>query len=200
MKLTDILFHIHNLGQPVIRTSDLAAYLNIDKSRSSKILTRLEDSGHLVRIKRGTWLYAKDIDPLAVTPYLTAPFPSCISLQSALYYHGIISQIPEIIYSVSPARSIVYEIPNGIYSVHHIAPLLFKGYEIVGKYNIKIAFPEKALFDFAYFFPVRTKLFRSLPETDIPKDLDQKKIENYISLIKSASRRTMVYRLIGEML
>ena len=44
---------------------------------------------------------------------LTAPFPAHISLHTALYHHGIVSQMPAAVYCMSPARSRVYDTPLG---------------------------------------------------------------------------------------
>jgi len=41
----------------------------------------------------------------ALLEFLTAPFPAYVSLQSALYLHGMISQVPALTYAVTLARS-----------------------------------------------------------------------------------------------
>ena len=119
MKLADVLTHLQEIKQPVLRTADAMACLDLDKAHASKTLARLADSGHIIRIKRGLWVFPVELEPMTLAEYLTAPFPGYISLQSALYYHGMISQIPVITYSISPARTHVYETPLGIYSIHH---------------------------------------------------------------------------------
>ena len=113
MKLIEVHARLKKMAVPVFRTADVMAYLDIRKEHASNLLARLEDTHHIVRIKRGLWVFPEGIDPLAVPEYLTAPFPSYISLQSALYYHGMISQIPAITYSVSPARTHVYKTSLG---------------------------------------------------------------------------------------
>lgn len=54
--------------------------------------------------------------------YLTGPFPSYVSPQTALFYHEMISQIPHIIYAVSLARTRQYKTPLGNVSIHHLQP------------------------------------------------------------------------------
>jgi len=120
MRLTDVLAHLKEIRQPVLRTADVMAYLDLDEAHASKMLARLADSGHIIRIKRGLWVFPEELEPMTLAEYLTAPFPSYISLQSALYYHGMISQIPTITYSISAARTRIFKTPLGTYSIHHV--------------------------------------------------------------------------------
>lgn len=190
MRLIDVHGRLKKMAVPVFRTADVMAYLDIRKEHASNLLARLEDSHHIVRIKRGLWVFPEGLDPLALPEYLTAPFPSYISLQSALYYHGMISQIPVITYSVSPARTHVFKTPLGTFSIHHIDPSLFFGYEPVGKSGIKMATPEKALFDFLYMGPAKSKLFRYLPELELSRKFKLRDLQQMIHRIDSPGRRT----------
>src|SRR3990170_275365 len=190
MKLIEVHAHLKKMAVPVFRTADVMAYLDIRKDHASNLLARLEDSYHIVRIKRGLWVFPEGLDPLALPEYLTAPFPCYISLQSALYYHGMISQIPSITYSVSPARTYVYKTPLGTFSIHHIDPSLFFGYEMAGKSGIKMATPEKALFDFLYMGPARSGLFSHLPELELPLKFSVRDVQQMIHRISSPGRRT----------
>ena len=190
MRLTDVHAQLRKLRTPVFRTADVMAYLDVKKDHASRLLARLEDSSHIVRIKRGLWVFPEALDPLALPEHLTAPFPSYISMQSALYYHGMISQIPAITYSVSPARTRVFKTPLGIFSIHHVTPSFFFGYESIGKYGIKMAVPEKALLDFLYMGPAKSKLFCSLPETELPRKFNVRRARQMINRISSPGRRT----------
>lgn len=200
MRLTEVHARLIKLGAPVLRTADVMTYLNIKKAHASRLLERLKDSSHIVRIKRGLWVFPERIDPLALPEYLTAPFPNYISLQSALYYHGMVSQIPTITYSVSLARTQVFKTPLGIFSVHHVAPSFFFGYEMVGKSGIKMATPEKALLDFLYMSPAKSTLFRSLPELELPRKFNVRGALKMIRRISFAGRRTLVERRFQELM
>ena len=156
--LTEALGKIKAMMQPVFRTADVMVALDIQKSYASKLLERLAQHGHVVRLKRGLWLLAEGFDPLALVTHITAPFPSYVSLQSALYYHDMISQIPEVIYCVSLARTRTYETPVATISVHHIPGSLFFGYEERSEQHVMMALPEKALLDFLYLSQARTRL------------------------------------------
>lgn len=192
MKLTDVHARLKKLGTSVLRTADVMAYLNVRKDHASRLLSRLEGSGHIVRIKQGLWGFPEALDPLVLPEYLTAPFPSYISMQSALYYHGMISQIPVITYSVSPARTRIFKTSLGTFSIHHITPSFFFGYEPVGTSGIKMAMPEKALIDFLYMGPAKSKLFHSLPELELPRNFHFRYARQIIQRIMSPGRRTLV--------
>jgi predicted transcriptional regulator of viral defense system len=108
MRLIDVHARLLEMGVPVFRTSDAAAYLDIESAHASKLLARLDASGHLARLGRGQWGFKNRIDLFALPEYLTAPYPSYVSLQSALHHHGMISQIPSVLYAVSPTRTRTY--------------------------------------------------------------------------------------------
>ena len=99
-------------------------------------------------VRKGVWALAERPDRLALIEYVTAPYPGYLSLQSALYQHGMIEQIPSMIYVVSLARSARIETRIGTYSVHHVQPAFFDGYESPPDSGVKLALPEKALVDF----------------------------------------------------
>ena len=195
MRLVDVHARLLKLGVPAFQTSDAAAFLGIESAHASKLLARLAASGHLARLGRGRWGFPDLIDPLALPEYLTAPFPSYVSLQSALYHHGMISQIPVVLYAVSIARTKKYVTGSGTVSVHHIDPSFFFGYRTSGKGAGKLATPEKALIDFLYLSPARTRLFRALPELDFPARFKAAEARRIIRRIRAVRRRSHVSRL-----
>ncbi|GAG18755.1 unnamed protein product [marine sediment metagenome] len=200
MRLTDVLTQLKDIGQPVLRTADVMAYLNLDKAHASKMLTRLADSGHVVRIKQGLWVFPEKLQPMTLAEYLTAPLPSYISLQSALYYHGMISQISAITYSISLARTRIYKTPLGIYSIHHVHNSFFFGYEPFGDHGVKLATPEKALLDFLYLGPAKSKLFSSIPEFELTREFSIKTAEQMINRIDFTGRRTLVEKRFKDLI
>ena len=159
MRLDQALARIQQTGQTVMRTADVMGLLDVNKDHASQILSRLAGSGHLLRLKRETWLIARTRDPLPLVGYLTAPLPSYISLQTALYHHGMISQMSTVTYCVSLARTRVYATPVGTFSVHHISAPFFCAYEQHGVKGVQMATPEKALLDFLYLSSTKTRLF-----------------------------------------
>jgi predicted transcriptional regulator of viral defense system len=188
------------MNVPAFQTSDAAAYLHIGNAHASKLLRRLADSGHLARLGRGRWGFKDRIELFALPEYLTAPYPSYVSLQSALYHHGMISQIPSVLYAVSLARTRTYGTPLGTVSAHHVQPSFFFGYKPSVKSAGKIATPEKALIDFLYLSPARTRLFRALPELELPKVFKVSEARKIIRRIQSVRRRNHTSRLFEGLL
>ena len=192
MTLSEALSRIKAIGLPVIRSADVATALNVGKSHAAVMLARLSRHGHVVRLKRGLWVLPGAVDSLALAPYLTAPFPAYVSAHSALYYHGMISQVPEMIYCVSPARTHTYRTPLGTYSIHHLSSAFFLDYDTVGEGNILMSTPEKALVDFLYLRPARSRLFSALPELNLPARFRIGHGRRLIGRIASPARRQMV--------
>ena len=73
----------------------------------------------------------------------------------------------------------------GTFSIHHVRPELFGGAERDPSSGVRIASREKALVDYLYLSPTRTRLFAALPELELPKGFDA----------REARRPDMVYRL-----
>lgn len=193
MKLVDAQVKLLTLKQPLIRTVDAAVCLNISTPHASKVLGRLAKAGVVFSMARSLWALSKVIDPLGLPEYLTAPLPSYISLQTALYYHGMLSQMSSVTYAVSLGRSRRYDTPLGVISIHHLDTDFFFGYEMVGdKQNIKMATPEKALLDVLYLIPAKSRLFKTLPELEIPESFDVKKAFKMIDKVTSLRYRTIM--------
>jgi len=121
----------------------------VDGTEVCHLLESFEKAGLARRLRRGLWALRTDVDPFTVPPHLTAPMPAYVSLWSAFTHRGMIEQVPRLIFVVSLARAQTIGTSAGVYSIHHIAPELFDGYEgsEEGGY---IAVPEKALFDTVY--------------------------------------------------
>lgn len=200
MRLVDVHARLLKMGVPVFQTSDAGAYLGVGSAHASQLLGRLAGSGHLTRLGRGRWGFAVRIDPFALPGYLTAPYPSYVSLQSALRHYGMISQVPSVLYAVSVARTRTYATALGTVSVHHVDPSFFFGHRRVGDGSGRIATPEKALVDLLYLSPARTRLFRALPELELPRDFKAAEARRIIGRIRSIRRRNHVSRRFGELL
>jgi predicted transcriptional regulator of viral defense system len=198
MTQVEALTKLERLNHPLFETRDLAALLNVERSNATKIATRLANAGLLVKVARGKWAL-RSTNRFAVAEHLTSPFPAYISLQSALYHYDMISQIPSVIYAVSLARPRRYETPLGVFSIHHVDPHFFFGYETDETGSAKIAIPEKALLDLFYFWPTRTRLFVDLPEIEFSKVFDWNKARRMARKIRSRSRRVMVEQALSNL-
>jgi predicted transcriptional regulator of viral defense system len=187
----EALARLRRLGIPVVETADAAAALSQKSAAASRTLSRLANAGLIVRVRHGVWWIDSDVDPHRLVEYLSAPYPSYLSLQSALYLHGMIEQIPETYYAVSLARTQSIRSRVGTFSFHHITPELFGGFEKTSS-GVALATPEKALFDVAYLSGVRSRLFASLPELELPRGFNRKELARWIERVRAPRRRAMV--------
>ena len=194
MRLIDALTTLSAMRVSVFDTGDAAARLGVNAAHASTVLARLAAATHVVRLRRGVWAFRDRVDALALPEYLTSPFPSYVSLQSALYRHGMIEQVPAITYAVSLARTRRFATPLGAVSIHHVDPGFFFGFEHVGTSGGRLATPEKALVDFLYLAPARSQLFRALPELELPAQFSARRARATVARIGSATRRAMVSR------
>ncbi|MBL4818517.1 MAG: hypothetical protein JKY15_04710 [Deltaproteobacteria bacterium] len=192
MRLLEALTQLKKINMPVFSTNDAAAMLGKSRISTSQMLLRLAASNHLMSLKKGLWGFKSKLEPLMLPSYLVSPFPCYISLQSALYFHGMISQIPQVLYAVSLGRTRRYHTPLVDVSIHHIDVGFFNGYVIDKQSSVKMATPEKALLDVLYLSDTRTKLFHSLPEVDLPPHFKVKQALKMIDTITSQKKRTLV--------
>ena len=199
MTPTDALAIVKRLGVPAIDTSDAAAALGLSTAAASQTLTRLAKVGLVRRVRHGTWWLEDSLDPLRLPEYLTAPLPAYVSLQTALHRHGLIEQIPEVVYAVSLAKTERVKTKVGAFSIHHMAPEVFGGFDELES-GMKIATPEKALFDFAYLSSGRSRLFTSLPELELPRSWRRKEISRWLAKIPSARSRTLTTQKLEKLL
>jgi len=139
MNAPEALSRLRKLGVPAATTADAAAVLGISVQAASHTMRRLARTGLVRPVRRGIWALGDRPDPLVLADYVTAPYPSYVSLQTALYRHGMIDQIPEMTFLVSLARSARVSTPLGTYSIHHVQPAFFGGFEMLPDSGIKIA-------------------------------------------------------------
>jgi hypothetical protein len=111
----------------------------------------------------------------------------------------MILQIPAITYAVSLARTRCYDTPIGGFSIHHVQPEFFFGFQLDASGLAKIATPEKALVDIFYFAPAKTRLFTALPELELARGFSWKKAFAIAAKIKGQARRTFVHRALTSL-
>jgi predicted transcriptional regulator of viral defense system len=190
MNARDAFARLRGLGVPVIETADAAAALGQSTAAASMTLSRLLESGLVRAVRHGTWWLDGPIDPYRLPEYLTAPLPSYVSLQTALHVHGLIEQIPEVVYVTSLARTQRVSTRAGAFSIHHVAPEVFGGFE-ENAAGVKLATAEKALFDVAYLSAGRSRLFTTLPELELPRGFDRRELKRWLTRIPSQRSRTI---------
>ena len=192
MNQIEALQRLQTLATPVVESRDVAALLQVSASNATTILRRLGAEGMIVHLSRGRWLVDKKMDRLALPELISAPHPAYISLQSALFHHGLIEQIPSVLYAVTLARPRQIRTPMGTISFHRMPPQIFTGFELSSGSDAKIATPEKALFDLLYLAPGRSRLFSKLPELSIPRGFHWPRLKKYIQQVNSSGRRTYI--------
>lgn len=198
MNAITALARLKRLGKPVVTTDDAALALRSTRSAASRTLARLAGEGLIQRVRHGLWMTGlQDADPLSLPEYLTSPFPSYVSFQSALYLHGMISQVPHVIFVASLAQTRRVKTRFGTFSIHRLAPKFFGGY-VTTSAGVRLATPEKALLDTLYLVPTRSRLFADLPEMELPRGFDTQVARRWAARIRNGPRRwAVVQRLDG---
>ncbi len=200
MNAASALARLRGLAKRVVTTNDVTLALGVERSAATQTLKRLAAEGLLKKIRHGLWAVDPALDPLLLPEYLTVPFPSYVSLQSALYLRGMVSQVPEVIYVASLAQTRRVRTTLGAFSIHRLAPTFFGGYETLKESGVRLATPEKALIDTLYLGPTKSRMFAHLPEIEIPKGFDRRKALEWLARIPVGPRRTSVKRRLDRLL
>lgn len=199
MNASEAYASLRSLGVPVVRTSDVAARLGQSTFAASQTMRRLAAAGLVQVVRHGLWWVDGAIDPYLLPEHLTAPMPSYVSLHTALHVHGVIEQIPEIVYVSSLARTQRVVTRAATFSIHHLAPELFGGF-VETDAGVKLATAEKALFDFAYLSGGRSRAFTSLPEVTLPRGFRRPELYRWVARIPSARGKTLTRRKLDALL
>jgi len=144
---------VEDFGIIPVDFATVANTLKQYKSSKDKI-SRLEKSGTLIRIKKGLFVLSPKISAKPLSKELIANHllgPSYVSLESALYYYGL---LPERVYttrSVTIKRSKRFDTGLGVFEYLSVPDSYYsigvKSEVIEGSYAFLIASPEKALCD-----------------------------------------------------
>lgn len=178
---------------PTVTTGEAAAALNVSVSQASRLLRSFEAKGLARRVRYGLWIVGSDpVDPRALIEEITRPYPAYVSFASALSAHGMIDQVPREISvaSLDSAKRVTTEL--GTFAVHHLPPELFGGW--IERDGVKLARPEKALFDLAYVSAVHTGRPRRIPELELPTTFDHDELDGWLKRIESPRLRTLTSR------
>ena len=198
MNAREALGRLRALKVPAATTSEAAAVLGLTIEAASQTLRRLAAAGLVQGVRKGLWALGESSSALALAEYVTAPYPSYVSLQTALYRRGLVEQIPSMVFLVSVGRPARVATSLGTYSVHHVDPSLFGGFDVDAA-GVKMATAEKALVDFLYLSPARSGLFAALPELELPRDFRWPLAREWSARIPSARGRTIVDRRLAEL-
>lgn len=165
-------------GLRLFTTQDAARLLKTRGANAAQLLRRMAQQKLVLRLKRGVWvnLLTPAFRLEEALPYWTHPWPSYVSLYSALAEQGLIAEIPQVIYGVSAGRGFHAKTPLGTLVVHHLPEEAVWGFELSpsGEGSFPLAEPEKALLDLVYLAGIpRSGIafprFRKKPSLDVKK-------------------------------
>lgn len=198
MRQADAHRALLSMNRAVFTTREAAALWQAQGRTASRRLRALEVAGFVRRLRQGLWALDPQIDPFAVAPFLTAPFPAYVSFVSALSHHEMIEQIPKEITVATLNRPQKVETSIGTFSIHRLGPELFGGFEGSVE-NGYIARPEKALFDSVY---TRAAAGRQafFPELTLPVGFDDAALQDWVDRIPGKRLKTLVPRYLDEAL
>lgn len=183
---------LSRLGR-TITTGEAAAALNISVSQASRLMRTLEAHAMARHVRYGLWIIGSDpVDARTLIEDVTRPYPAYLSFTSALNAHGMIDQVPREISvaSLDSAKRVKTEL--GTYAIHHLPPALFGGWTEHG--GVKLARPEKALFDLAYVSAVHRGRPHRIPELELPAAFDRDELDRWLARIESPRVQTLVGR------
>lgn len=156
MKWTDCLRLVGD--EPVFASSLLLAG-DVSPAQVRVQLSRWVAAGRLHRLRRGLYALAEVWRKVEPHPFVVANalYPgSCVSLQSALAYHGIIPEHVPVTTSVGPGRPERRSTPLGTFQLRYLGDELRFGYQqvvVATRQTAFLASPEKALLDLIHLTP-----------------------------------------------
>jgi len=175
------------------------------------VLHRYEKSGKLLRLKKGIYTTSAYVEKMknrgeieTFTDFLSNFLysPSYLSLDTILYRHNILTEIPVNLTSVSQNKTAIFTNKLGNFIYHTIKPSLFCGFELSeeSEFSIMRATKAKAIFDFLY---LRKNV---LPKKETVKALrlnvenlnhaDIKELKKYVALEGTKKLKTILNDLL----
>ncbi|MBN2494560.1 MAG: type IV toxin-antitoxin system AbiEi family antitoxin domain-containing protein [Deltaproteobacteria bacterium] len=159
---------IQLVRRPVFTTREIAALAGTSLSSASQTLARMEQEHLLTRAARGIWCVTDDprFTPFLLVLYLSGGHQAYVSFLSALHLHGMIGQIPQVVYAATTAHTRRRDTPVGTFCFHRIQPAFFSGFDWYREQSFLIASPEKALIDCLYLSSRKGGRFGHFPEIE----------------------------------
>ena len=183
------------VDRPVFRTREIAALRGTSVGAASQALRSLERQDVLLRVTRGVWCVPADprFNRFLLVNYLSGAHRAYVSFFSALHLHGLIEQIPRVVYAATTAHSHVETTPLGRYSFHQIEPRFFVGFDWYrDNRSFLIASAEKALVDGLYISTRKGRRFGSLPELELERNFSIRRARALVGQISDSRIRGVV--------
>ena len=183
-------------NKKLFSSQDIQEVLGIKSKKTLEdVIKKFVNARILTRLERGKYLLTNaNISDFEIAQFLYSP--SYVSFETALNYHGILSQFPVEITSATtkfPTQKVVID---KLYSYSKIKINLFTGY--CKEKNFLIAYPEKALFDQLYMIAKGVKTEEYLDEMDYI-NIDKNSLNEYIVLLPE-NLKSKISGYIGEYL
>ncbi len=181
MKYIDFYQKLKN-GYPVVSRADIKKI-----THNSVLDVQLSDwvkKGLLIKPRNNIY-FLKDnenINPFLLSNRMFSP--SYVSLESALFYFGLIPDVVSSITAVTTKKTRKFDFNNQLFLYQKIKDDLFFGYQHIknGQWGFLIAIPEKALLDYFYLNLPRLKSKDSWDELRIDPIVYSKLISRPILL------------------
>ncbi|MGI6443598.1 MAG: type IV toxin-antitoxin system AbiEi family antitoxin domain-containing protein [Candidatus Dojkabacteria bacterium] len=161
-------------------TKDISQILRINTQRTlENRIKKLIDTKVITPLEKGKYILTdSNVTDFEISQFLYSP--SYISFETALNYHGILSQFPFEIISATTKKSKSKEILGKTYTYTKISKQIYTGYYKLD--NCLMAYPEKALFDQLYMIALKKKSAEYLNEMDYT-NIKKREVEKYIYLL-----------------
>lgn len=132
----------------------------------------------IIRVKKGLYVFGPEYNQAPICKELLANLiygPSCISLEYALSFHGLIPERVETITSVTPKKDKQFDTPLGNFAYRYLSfekyPHGIEQIWIDKTHPVLMATPEKAICDYVVLHKVRNITNRSQTITFFESDL-----------------------------
>ena len=153
-----------SLGRGEVDFSLLSSTLQkLGYAAPAKKIHDLKKAGVLIGVKKGLYVFSPDHAPEPFRKETLANLiygPSCVSLESALSFYGLIPERVETITSVTPKRDKSFETPVGGFTYRYLSLEKYsEGIDVVWmdpQHPVLMATPEKALADYIVLNKVRS--------------------------------------------
>lgn len=134
-------------GKSIYQFAELQRLTKLSEVATQRAVHRLARARLIAKL--GKRYYANLLQPPRIEEVSAVLYPpSYISLESALFHHGIIEQAPQMLTCVSTNKTKTFQTAFGEIYYAHVHAGLFFGYALNGRSFM--ALPEKAALDFTY--------------------------------------------------
>jgi hypothetical protein len=196
MSLLQKIQKLNNIEKKFLTTQEVGSFLDIENQRTiEETVRRLIEDSVLVQLERGKYL----INSKNVTDFEIAQFlynPSYISFETALNYHGVLSQFPYEITSATTKKRISKQVNGKSFNYLSVQKNLFIGF--YKQDDALIAYPEKALFDQLYMSLKGSRSINSIDEYDFTS-VNKKRLEAFIGLVNKTYQK-QIYTIMEKYL